>query len=434
MCVISVLTAISNPSYARVWSPCDPPGGNELPPTNLTVESHSAANISATASSSSALDLAIVLPTFNERDNIPLLIARLSDALRGLKWEAIFVDDDSPDGTSDVVSSYARSDPRIRLIHRIGRRGLSSASIEGMLSTSAPVVGVMDADLQHDESILPRMLDLLRSSSLDVVVGTRNADGGSMGEFGRRRVLLSRLGEKISQSVCRVKLTDPMSGFFLLRRSFLLDVVHDLQGGGFKILVDLLASSPVPVRVGEVGYKFGTRQHGESKLNVVVGIEYLFLVVNKRLGGLIPLHLALYMLVGVIGLATHLVVFLILSHAFAKSFVAAQAIATFVAMVENFLLNNMITFRSRQLHGFQMLTGAARFIAACSFGAWANIVFSRALWQGGLEWYIAGFAGIVLGSVWNLSVSSFITWGMLRHTPRRETVDDAMVSRVEISH
>ena len=407
-----------------------------MPPLSFTVESvtRSTPVTPTTAPRSSALDLALVLPTFNEHDNIPLVIARLTEALQGLSWEAIFVDDDSPDGTADVIATYARRDPRIRLIHRIGRRGLSSASIEGMMSTSAPVVGVMDADLQHDESILPRMLDLLRSSSLDVVVGTRNADGGSMGDFGRGRVFLSRTGEKISQSVCRCKLTDPMSGFFLLRRSFLLDVVHDLQGGGFKILVDLLASSPVPVRVGEVGYKFGARQHGESKLNVVVGIEYLFLVVNKRLGGLIPLHLALYMLVGVIGLATHLVVFLILSHAFSSTFVSAQAIATFVAMIENFLLNNMITFRSRQLHGLQMWTGAARFIAACSFGAWANIVFSRALWQGGLEWYVAGFAGIVLGSVWNLSVSSFITWGMLRHNSRRASSANGMVRHIEIPH
>jgi len=156
--------------------------------------------------------------------------------------------------------------------------------------------------------------------------------------------------------------------------------------------------------------------------------------VNKRLGGLIPLHLALYMLVGVIGLVTHTIAFLALSHFFSKNFVEAQAIATFIAMIENFLLNNMITFRSRQLHGMQMLTGAARFIAACSFGAWANIVFSRALWQGGVEWYVAGAAGIVLGSVWNLSVSSFITWGMLRRTSRRVPVGDVMVSHVETSH
>ena len=135
-----------------------------------------------------ALDLAVVLPTFNERENIPLVIARLDDALQGLAWEAIFVDDDSPDGTANVVAAHARWDSRIRLVHRIGRRGLSSACIEGMMSTTALAVAVMDADLQHDETILPRMFDRLREDSLDLVIGTRNSDGGSMGEFRPWRV------------------------------------------------------------------------------------------------------------------------------------------------------------------------------------------------------------------------------------------------------
>lgn len=406
------------------------------PPIQLNVESSLDANSTrpAASSRSSTLDLAVVLPTFNERENIPIVIARLTEALSGLAWEAIFVDDDSPDGTADVIAAHARWDSRIRMIHRIGRRGLSSACIEGMMATSAPVVAVMDADLQHDETILPKMLSRLREESLDVVVGTRNSDGGSMGEFGRWRVMLSRLGEKISQSVCHCQLTDPMSGFFLMRRSFLLDVVRDLQGGGFKILVDLLASSTVPVRIAEVGYTFGARRHGESKLNLVVGIEYLFLVINKRLGGILPLHLALYMLVGVVGFATHFAVFLVLSHFVTKSFVVAQVVATFSAMMENFLLNNMITFRSRRLHGTEMLTGAARFVAACSFGAWANIIFARALLQSGVEWYVAGAAGIVLGSVWNLSVSSVLTWGMLRRSPRREPLQEVLVSDIEVSH
>lgn len=381
-----------------------------------------------------ALDLAVVLPTFNERENIPLVVAQLTEVLDGLAWEAIFVDDDSPDGTADVVTAIARRDARIRLIHRIGRRGLSSACIEGMMSTSASVVAVMDADLQHDASILPRMLERLRQDSLDVVVGTRNSDGGSMGEFGPWRVKLSRLGERISQSVCRAKLTDPMSGFFLLRRSFLLEVVHDLQGGGFKILVDLLASSEVPVRLGEVGYRFGVRRYGESKLDVVVGIEYLFLILNKRLGGVVPLHMALYALVGGIGLASHLLVFLLFSHVFAASFVVAQVVATFVAMIENFALNNVITFRSRRLRGGQMWSGLVRFVTACTFGAVANIMFARALWQGGVEWYLAGFAGIVLGSVWNLSVSSLITWGMRSRTRRIAATEDVLVSDIEVSH
>ncbi len=375
--------------------------------------------------------LAIVLPTFNERDNVATLIARIHQALEGIAWEAIFVDDDSPDGTAEMVLELARQDSRIRLLHRIGRRGLSSACIEGVLATSAPFVAIMDADLQHDETVLPRMLEQLRSQSLDVVVGTRNSRGGSMGDFRHSRVLLSRLGQTISHAVCRCTLTDPMSGFFMLRRSFFLEVVRDLNGGGFKILVDLLSSSPRPVRLGEVGYTFGVRRHGESKLDVVVGLEYLFLVLNKLIGGAFAVPMMLYLLVGALGLVTHFAFLLLLTRAGHVPFVPAQIFSTFAAMAENFLLNNWITFRDLRLRGAAMAFGAARFVAACSFGAWANVIFARALWQSGAEWYLAGLAGIVLGSVWNLSVSSLFTWKMLRRAPARNPAEDACASDLE---
>ncbi len=381
----------------------------------------------------SRLDLAIVLPTYKERENISLILEKLEDALQGLAWEAIFVDDDSPDGTAEAVTAHARLDARIRLLHRVGRRGLSSACIEGMLATAAPVVAVMDADLQHDETILPVMLRRLHQESLDLVIGTRNADGGSMGEFGRARRFLSRSGQKISRSVCRSKVTDPMSGFFLLRRSFLQEVVRDMQGQGFKILVDLLASSPRPVRLAEVGYTFRSRRFGESKLDVVVGLEYVFLVLNNLLGGIVPVRLALYLLVGALGLVTHLATLLILSQAVHLHFVAAQVIATFVAMIENFSLNNRITFRDRRLQGAQLLSGGARFVLACGFGAWANVVFANSLWQSGTEWYLAGFAGIVLGSVWNLSISSLFTWGLRSRSRRDEPMHAAFADEVKVS-
>lgn len=375
-----------------------------------------------------AVDLAVVLPTYNERENIPLVIAGLDRALKGLAWEAIFVDDDSPDGTADLIRQHARQDLRLRLIHRVGRRGLASACIEGMMATSAAFVAVMDADLQHDETVLPEMLDRLRQGSLDIVVGTRNSCGGSMGGFERSRVLLSRVGRKISQAVCSCQLTDPMSGFFLTRRSFLLEVVHDLQGGGFKILVDILASSRRPVRVGEVGYTFRTREYGESKLDLRVGIEYLFLIVNKRLGGVIPVQLALYLLVGALGLVTHLVSLFLLMHVFHQAFVPAQIASTFLAMMENFSLNNRITFRDRRFRGVHLFIGVARFTVACSFGAWGNVLFARSLWQAGVVWYLAGLAGIVLGSVWNLSLSSIFTW----QTPTRTLAAHAL--REQVAH
>ena len=379
------------------------------------------------------MDFAVVLPTYNERENIPLVVSRLTTALRGLDWEAIFVDDDSPDGTAEVIAAHARRNGHIRLIHRVGRRGLASACIEGMMSTPATFVAVMDADLQHDETVLPEMLVRMRRESLDVIVGTRNANGGSMGEFGLGRVLLSRVGQKISHAVCRCDLTDPMSGFFMLRRGFLLEVVRDLQGGGFKILVDLLASARRPLRLGEVGYTFQARRHGESKLNMIVGIEYLSLILNKLTGGVLPSELTQYLLVGGAGLVTHLALLLVLMSFGHVHFVAAQVDATFLAMTENFFLNNLITFRDRRLRGTRLATGMARFGLACSFGAWANVVFARALWQADARWFLAGMAGIVLGSVWNLSISSMFTWKMQRRVDGGYQGNEDLLGVLEVS-
>jgi dolichol-phosphate mannosyltransferase len=374
--------------------------------------------IPAPTPADSPLDLAVVLPTYNERENVAEVIARLEDALDGLRWELIFVDDDSPDGTAEVVRSHARRDSRIRLVHRVGRRGLSSACSEGILASCANSIAVMDADMQHDERILPKMLKRLREESLDVVVGTRNSEGGSMGQFGKARRVLSRAGEKISHAVCRCGLSDPMSGFFLVNRSFFLEVAHQLQGGGFKILVDMFASSRRPVRFGEVGYRFRNRRYGESKLEVNTAVEYLSLVVNKLMGGVIPLRFAVFSLVGATGALTHIACLALLLGRFHLHFIPAQIAATYVAMTENFFLNNLITYRDRSLRGIHLLSGMASFWVACSFGAWANVIFAHALLLSGRSWYLAGLTGIILSSVWNYSISNLFTWQMPR--PRRE--------------
>lgn len=360
------------------------------------------------------LDLAVVVPTYNERENVPLLISALREALGDLRWEVVFVDDDSPDGTAEIIDEFARWDGSVRLLRRVGRRGLSSACIEGALATSASVIAVMDADMQHDERVLPLMLARLREEGLDVVVGTRNAQGGSMGEFSARRRFLSRVGQKISAAVCRCELSDPMSGFFLFRRSFFLEVVHRLHGGGFKILVDMLASSERPVRLAEVGYQFRGRVHGESKLDLNNGIELLFLVASKLTGDVVPSRFAVFALVGAVGLVTHMLCLGLLLRGLHWSFNEAQSVAAFVAMTENFFVNNLITYRDRSLHGSRLVTGLMSFWLACSFGAWANVSFARSLLQSGMPWIVAGAAGIVLGSVWNYTVSSLFTW----QTPR----------------
>ncbi len=358
----------------------------------------------------SSIELAVVVPTYNERQNVPVLLAALDRALSGIAWEAIFVDDDSPDGTADYIRGLAGTNRKIRLIERIGRRGLSSACIEGMLTTSAPYIAVMDADMQHDESILPKMLEKIRNEHLDLVVASRNIGEGSLGDLSRRRVWLSNMGNRVSRLVCHCDISDAMSGFFVVARSFFREIVHRLSGSGFKILVDLLASSERPVRVAEVPYKFRSRERGESKLDVNVELEYLFLLIDKIIGNVVPTRFVLFVLVGSFGLLIHLSCLSLLYQTARVNFIAAQTAATMVAMTFNFLLNNVVTFRDRRLHGWGLLSGLITFYLACSLGALMNVSFAAFLHKQNIPWYVAGISGTAVSSVWNYGVNTIVTW------------------------
>jgi dolichol-phosphate mannosyltransferase len=362
----------------------------------------------------SPIELAVVIPTYNERENIRPLLDALSNALAGVEWEAIFVDDNSPDGTAEYVRGLAAKNRRIHVLERLGRRGLSSACIEGILATSAPFVGVMDADMQHDESALPEMLRRIKLESLDVVVASRNLQDGGMGEFSRRRVWLSNAGSRVSRLVCHCDVSDPMSGFFIVRRGFFESVAKRLTGAGFKILVDILASSTVPVRIGEVPYQFRARQRGESKLDVNVALEYLFLLVDKVIGTIVPTRFVIFVLVGSLGLLVHLAILALLYTRMHVGFARAQVLATIVAMTFNFLLNNVVTFRDRRLRGWKIATGLITFYLACSLGALINVSFAELLLRAGFSWYLAGISGIAISSVWNYGVNTILTWRRAR--------------------
>jgi len=365
---------------------------------------------SAPASSREIAELSVIVPTLNERANVEPFLERLEEALGKVKWEVVFVDDDSRDGTAALVRQIANRDPRVRIVQRIGRRGLSSASIEGMLSTASPYIAVMDADLQHDESILPHMLEKLKADGLDLVVASRSVEGGSMGEFARKRVLLSGLGRKLSTIACRCELQDPMSGFFALDRRFLEEVAHRLSGLGFKILVDLVASSRRPVRLAEIPYRFRNRLRGESKLDISVGVEYLLLLADKLMGEVIPVRFALFVIVGAMGLLVHLAVLAVLHLAAGAPFLPAQIAATAVAMTFNFLLNNIITYRDRRLRGWKLVTGLALFYGACTVGAVSNFGLAQLALGAGVPWYVSGSVGMIVSSVWNYGVSAALTW------------------------
>lgn len=353
-------------------------------------------------------ELSVVVPTFNERDNIELLLARLEAALCGIEWEVIYVDDDSPDGTAHKVRSLAQANSRIRCVQRIGRRGLSTAVIEGMLASSASYLAVIDADLQHDETVLPRMLDAIKQQELDIVIGSRHVAGGGVGEWDRRRATISGFATRLARLVVAAELSDPMSGFFVISRPAFERAVRRLSGQGFKILVDLFASTPIPYRFAEMPYVFRQRLHGESKLDSLVAWEYLMLLIDKRFGRFVPVRFVSFAAIGISGVAVH---FITLSCALqVLSFPIAQASGTIAAMTSNYVLNNILTYRDRRLAGLRFFTGLASFYGICSLGAAANVGIASAAFGHNYTWWFAGLAGAAVGSVWNYAVSSVFTW------------------------
>lgn len=359
---------------------------------------------------STPLRLSIVIPTFNERSNIPELLSRLEAALGVTGWEVIFVDDDSPDGTASLVRTVARVDPRVRCLQRIGRRGLSSACIDGMLASAAPAIAIMDADLQHDEAILPKMLSEIELGHADVVVGTRYAGGGSTGNWRNRRAILSRIATAASRGVLSQHVSDPMSGFFILGRPVLDATVRDLSGLGFKILLDILTTVSRPLRVVEVPYQFRERLTGESKLDGLVVWEYGMLLAHKTVGRYLPVRFLAFSIVGGLGVLIHMTTLTVMLKGLHASFAGAQSIATAIAMICNFALNNVLTYRDRRLKGWGWLRGLATFMAACGVGALANIGIATYLFQSRTQWAVAGLAGVLVSAVWNYAVTQTYTW------------------------
>lgn len=355
--------------------------------------------------------LSVIVPCFNERPNVAPMIEKLDAALAGLAWEVIYVDDDSPDGTAAEVRRIARTDPRVRCIKRIGRRGLASAVIEGAMSSSAEYVAVIDGDLQHDETRLPVMLDALRTGQHDIVVASRHVEGGdNAGLSNQWRHAISDGGIWLAQMFLPVRLSDPMSGFFMLPRGLFEDLARGLTGQGFKILLDLVLSAPAPLRVHEVPARFRERVAGESKLDALVMMQFGGLLIDKVFGGLLPLRFVSFAAVGALGVLVHLAVLAVMRQATPLDFAIDQAIATVVAMVFNFQLNNAITYREQRLRGPRLWRGLFLFMLVCGVGAIANIGIANVLYQQHTTWTVAGAIGAVLGVVWNYAVSSTLVW------------------------
>lgn len=370
----------------------------------------------AKAQSARPLELAVVLPTLNERGNIAPMVERLEQALGPSGWEAVFVDDNSHDGTAEEARRIGQSDPRVRVIQRIGRRGLASAAIEGMCATAAPFVAVMDADHQHDPALLKDMLRAVKSGDYDLAYASRFAEGGNAdGLSSKGREKGSRLANALARKLTGTELTDAMSGFFLLRTDQLRKQASDLSGIGFKIMLDILATAEPRLKVKEFPLKFAERLSGESKLDNGVVVDFAAGLIDRYIGRWLPVRFALFGVVGGLGMFVHMAVLAMLYWPEEIGFGWAQAIATMVAMTFNFWLNNLLTYRDKKLGGASALfTGWLKFCAACAVGAFANVAVATVLNEQGLVWWAAALVGVAIASVWNYALSSKFVWGRFR--------------------
>ena len=356
--------------------------------------------------------LSIVIPTYNERENISKIVTRLKKTLKGINHEIIFVDDNSPDGTSDEIKLFIKNTSRINLIHRIGRRGLSGAVIEGIYAAKAELVGVMDCDLQHDESKLIDMLDLFsKSSSLDLVIGSRFTADGEISDkaFSKIREIGSKIITVIIKKILSIDSTDPLSGFFMVRKESFLKCSDNLQTQGFKILADFLSISGKTIKIKEVGYKFNNRILGESKMSFVTILELFSLVISQILKGKVSIRFILFCIVGLSGIFVQLLVtglVLILINEFPTS----QTFGIVAAMTSNYFLNNYITFQERRLKSLDLFRGLLSFYLICSLGAFANIAIATYVFSLTSNWLVSSFLGAIFGAVWNFTLSSIFTW------------------------
>jgi dolichol-phosphate mannosyltransferase len=359
--------------------------------------------------SAGGLELTVVVPTFNERANVRRLISLVEAALGDIRWQVIFVDDNSPDGTAAEVKAVAAVDTRVQCLHRVGRRGLAGAVIEGIMASAAPFVAVMDGDLQHDESLLPDMLRALRDGGADLAVGSRYCGeaGADASALGARREAGSRLANWLGRKVLRADLTDPMSGFFMVRRSAVEAVAPRLSTSGFKVLFDIVASQETPLKIVELPYTFRAREAGDSKLDNGVVVQYLGLLVAKLSQDVISPRFLMFAMVGASGVVVHL---LILRGLLPLGFSWAQTLAALGAMTSNYLINNAVTYRDRRLKGLKLVTGYIKFCVLCSVPLAANVAVATVVFERGPAWWVAGLAGAVVAAAWNYVTTSRAVW------------------------
>ncbi len=357
-------------------------------------------------------EITVVVPTYNERANIDELIDRVRAGLAGLRWEIVIVDDNSPDGTGHYARKLHAQDPRVRVIRRIGRRGLSSACIEGMLASSATYVAVIDADLQHDPALLRGMLEILRGGTAELVCASRYVEGGSIGDWAEDRAAASSLATWAARTMTAVELSDPMSGYFAVRRDVVDMIAPALSGVGFKILLDIVLAAGSGLRIAEIPLSFETRVHGDSKLSPRVIWDYVMMLAEHRSGGTVHANRLSTLAMAAAGLLANIFALWLLHDLYGLGPAVTETIAAITGCAAVYAVNEILSYGRRG--AWRWYLGLLPFLASCAAGIVCNVLLASSLEASGIDWLVAAFSGAVLGAMWNNGAVSRHGWSVQR--------------------
>ena len=365
--------------------------------------------------------VSIVTPTYNEAENLPILIQRLHAALGVLPHEIIIADDNSPDGTWQVGETLATEDPTLRVMRRFHDPGLSASVLDGLSTARGEVLVVIDADLQHDTGVLPEMLSHVLSKRVDVCVGSRSTAGGGYGDWSSSRRFVSWVATMIAKLLLRVSVSDPMSGYFVVSREAYEQTAPSINPRGFKILLEFIGRNH-QLRVDEVGYEFSNRIHGETKLNRSVIRSYLLGVAELRVGRQINPTFLLYAMVGLVGLAVNSVLFTL---AEAVGFpqittglnAAIDPIATSflfsvqVTILLLFAMNNEFTFWEQRYRGWALIPAFALYEVMSLVGTCVHVAVFTSLQNIGFLLNLLGTsASRVVQNLIGASIALILNW------------------------
>ena len=353
--------------------------------------------------------ISLIIPTYNERDNIMSLVQRIHGALSNYDYEIVFVDDDSIDGTAEFASALSAKYP-VKVIVRKNERGLASAVVSGLEQITGQIVGVMDADLQHPPEVIPSLIQRIESGA-DVVIASRYVRGGACQGWNLTRKVISKgaifLAHMLLPSTRQVR--DPMSGFFMLKRQVIADA--DLKPIGYKVLLEILMAGEFG-KVVEVPYTFITRSHGESKLNARQQIDYLRHVYSlmRRKGEL--LRFVKFCLVGLSGVLVNVGLLWLLTEFAGLFYLASAAISIETSIISNFALNDYFTFSDRRLPGVKSFLGRLlKFNLVSLAGLAINMGVLGLLTQVfGIYYLLSNLCGIAVAILWNYLVNTWWTW------------------------